>query len=214
MCLYHTCSIYFRIAICNLSFTISGNCKFFIASDANWLHGLVMYWMSFAIVHLSIPLDDFSIWGASECIFSSFNPFDCKQRSFLLVFRLLAYIGYKFRADVFPVFARWLRLAYGSLDRKLKFPIASFLRVYDWSIALIKVILFIVLIIDFRSSIIVIALILRLLISLTTRLRLKLLHHHVKLFVERVLLEMSWAPSTAPSSSFIHPSRITTVHIC
>ena len=52
-----------------------------------------------------------------------------------------------------------MRLAYITRNGKLKFAVA-FLGVYDWSVTLIEVILLIVLIVDFRSCIVIIPLIL------------------------------------------------------
>ena len=158
MCLNYLNSIDLWVAVCNDSLAISRYSKLLIVSYTNRLNWFRMNWVSFSIINLSIPLNDFSVWWTCKYIFTSFHPFYCKEGSFLFVFSFRTHIGNKLGTHPFPIFPCWKRLWYLSLNRKKKLSI-SFLRVYDWAIAFIKVILSIVHVIDFRGSVVVVPLI-------------------------------------------------------
>ena len=154
-------TIYLRVAVSYIALFVPRYDELLIVGNTYGLDGRVVYIVCFSIKLLCIPLNDISVRGPREDIFASLDPLHSEKRLPLFSFGFGTHKRDILWAHVFPVFAtcpgKVLRRVVRHRENKLAIGI---MRKDCRPVRLIKVVLPVMLIVDFRSGVIVMPLIL------------------------------------------------------
>lgn len=154
-------TIYLRVAVSYIALFVPRYDELLIVGNTYGLDGRVVYIVCFSIKLLCIPLNDISVRGPREDILASLDPLHSEKRLPLFSFGFGTHKRDILWAHVFPVLAtcpgKVLRRVVRHRENKLAIGI---MRKDCRPVRLIKVILSVMLIVDFRSGVIVMPLIL------------------------------------------------------
>jgi len=198
MRLYVVMTIYLRVAVSYIALFVPRNDELLIVGNAYGLYGRVVHIVGFSVKLFCIPLNDISVRGPSEDVLAALDPLHSEKWLPLFSFGLGTHKRDILRAYVFPVLAtcpgKVLRRVMRHWENKLAIGI---MRKDCRPVRLIKVVLPVMLIVDFRSGVIVMPLILIARRRSGRRLLLLSHHHQLLCLLHHAVLRLAEAATRA-----------------